>query len=315
YWETTPPTISEKNQSRTFFTQKATPQFLRSIARFREFPESDVPEVAFVGRSNVGKSSLLNALVNSNAGTKSAILARTSATPGCTRTMNLYGLGPKDGGVRIKPGKNNGHDRIVGVGGVLLVDLPGYGEGSLAEWGAEIMKYLTRRKQLRRVFVLVDALHGVKEKDLSLLAALRLAGVPHQVVLSKVDRVYVPKAKRLDRISKGVVSKLVQPLGTLEEARERMLDVKETIQPAVGAGALGELLSVSAEVRVDENRLGVDGVRFAILRAAGFRFEVESASGKQKMGKFSAGSRSVYVPSQREHVSAVDGKKNKMVWA
>lgn len=278
YWETNPPSVSQKKQAQKYFTKDNKAQFLRSVALFRKFPEGDVPEVAFVGRSNVGKSSLLNALVN--AGDKE-ILARTSSTPGCTRTMNLYGMGGKEG-VRIKLGKNNGHDRIVGIGGMLIVDLPGYGEGSLSEWGTEIMKYLTKRKQLRRVFILIDAVHGVKSKDLSLLASLRLAGVPHQVILSKLDRLYVPSAKKLERISRAPGAKGVEPLGSLEGTREKFTKIREDIEPGVGAGALGELIGVSAEVCVDGNMLGMDNVRFAVLQASGFKFAQEGPKKKSK---------------------------------
>ena len=234
-----------------------------------------MPEVAFVGRSNAGKSSLLNAIVHADATLSGKVkeLARVSKTPGCTRMMNLYGVGPGDG-VRIKPGKSGGHDRIVGIGGLLIVDLPGYGEGSLTEWGTEIMKYLVNRKQLRRVFVLVDAEHGIKDKDRSLLASLRLAGVSHQVVLSKLDKVWVPSGtgdeKPVRREAKVRKKREVKAKGDLAALRRRMEKVRLEVQPKVGGGAaLGELLGVSSEVLVSGKRLGVDAVRVAVLRAAG----------------------------------------------
>jgi GTP-binding protein len=187
--------------------------------------------------------------------------------------MNLYGIGPGDG-VRLKPGRSGGFDRIVGIGGVLVVDLPGYGEGSLNEWGREIMKYLTQRKQLRRVFVLVDAEHGLKDKDRSLLASLRLAGVPHQVLLSKIDKVFIPKTKNLARVYRGEKeSRSVAPKGSADDLRLKMVAIREEIQPRVGGGALGELLGVSSEVLVDGKRLGIDALRVAVLRAAGAKFE------------------------------------------
>lgn len=268
YWETIPPTATQKQQADQWFTKQAKPQFLRSVALFRQFPVSDVPEIAFVGRSNVGKSSLLNALVNADI---KQGLARTSKTPGCTRTLNLYGVGPHDG-VRVKPGKNNGHDRIVGVGGLMIVDLPGYGEGSLAEWGTEIMKYLVNRKQLRRVFLLVDAAHGIKDGDRSLMHSLRLAGVPHQVILSKMDRVYLPKGKDIKRMDNKAKNTL-EPRGSVEGVIQKMKEIQEEIQPPTGAGALGELLSVSAEVNVGGRKLGIDAVRVAVLQAAGVKFD------------------------------------------
>lgn len=275
YWETIPPTAVQKSQASHYFS-KNRPQFLRSVAFFRQFPESDVPEVAFVGRSNVGKSSLLNAIVDKDI---KQVLARTSKTPGCTRTMNLYGIGPGDG-VRIKPGRSGGHDKIVGVGGLLIVDLPGYGEGSLVQWGVEIMKYLTNRKQLRRVFVLVDASHGIKDKDRSLLATLRLAGIPHQVLLSKVDKIYVPVSRSLAKYNRpNAMTSALRSLGSVEDVRKIMGDVRKEIQPPVGGGALGELLAVSSEVLADGKGLGIDSVRVAVLRAAGVNFEAKKGKG------------------------------------
>ncbi|CAA9956452.1 GTP-binding protein engB [Pyrenophora teres f. maculata] len=264
YWESLPPTIAQKSQANHFFTNHGkTAKLLRSMAQFRLFPESDVPEVAFVGRSNVGKSSLLNTLVNADI---RALLARTSATPGFTKTMNLYGLGPGNG-VTIKQ-QPDGRDKIVGKNGLTIVDMPGYGEGSLAAWGTEILKYIQNRKQLRRVFVLIDAQHGVKDKDRSLLATLRLSGVSHQVILSKLDKIFIPQAKEIKRYD-GKSPRVLKPKGTMIGLRHTMEDLKEDIQPKVGGGALGEILGVSAETVVDGKRLGVDHVRYAVLKAVG----------------------------------------------
>ncbi|KAJ4360650.1 uncharacterized protein N0V89_001216 [Didymosphaeria variabile] len=272
YWETMPPTMTQRTQAQHFFTKNASPKFLQSVAFFRAFPDSNVPEIAFVGRSNVGKSSLLNAIVNAD--TK-ALLARTSSTPGFTKTMNLYGLGPQ-GGVHFKK-QPSGHGKIVGTGGITIVDMPGYGEGSLSEWGQEIMKYLQGRKQLRRVFVLIDAQHGVKDKDRSLLASLRLGGISHQVILSKVDKIYLPQAKTIKRFDGKRLDKL-KPKGTMEGLRKTMEKLREEIQPPNGAGAIGEILACSSEVLVDERRLGIDAVRFAMLQAMGFQFRTDQSA-------------------------------------
>jgi GTP-binding protein len=264
YWESYPPTIAQKTQANHFFTNHGkNAKLLRSVAQFRLFPESDVPEVAFVGRSNVGKSSLLNAVVNADI---KALLARTSATPGFTKTMNLYGLGAGNG-VTLKK-QPNGRDKIVGLGGLTIVDMPGYGEGSLSSWGIEILKYIRSRKQLRRVFVLLDAEHGIKDKDRSLLATLRLSGVSHQIILSKLDKLYIPNAKMIKRFD-GKSLKRLSAKGTVTGLRMAMEKLKLDIQPPVGGGALGEILGVSAETLVDGKRLGIDHVRFAVLKAAG----------------------------------------------
>ncbi len=236
-------------------------------------PQSDVPEVAFVGRSNVGKSSLLNAIVNADI---KALLARTSARPGFTKTMNFYGLGPGNGVVlKQMPG---GKHKILGHGGLTIVDMPGYGQGSLTAWGVEIMKYIQSRAQLRRVFVLLDAQQGVTDKDKSLLASLRLAGVSHQIILSKIDKVYIPPAREIKRYDGKALVRL-RSKGVLEDV-DRVFDkVRKDIQPAVGGGALGEILACSAETRVDGKRMGIDHVRYAVLKAVGLDGAVGSFKG------------------------------------
>lgn len=264
YWESFPPTAIQKQQSNQFFVNNGkNARLLRSIAHFRLVPESDVPEVAFVGRSNVGKSSLLNAVVNANI---KSLLARTSSTPGFTKTMNFYGVGGSNG-ITIQK-QPDGRDKIVGMKGLTIVDMPGYGEGSLSKWGIEIMKYIQSRKQLRRVFVLLDAQHGIKDKDRSLLASLRLAGVSHQVILSKMDKLYIPKAKEVRRFDGKAISKL-KSKGTIEGLRKVMQEIKAEIQPPYGGGALGEILGCSSETLVDGKRLGIECVRYAVLKAAG----------------------------------------------
>jgi GTP-binding protein len=134
------------------------------------------------------------------------------------------------------------------------------------------MKYLMNRKQLRRVFLLIDASHGVKDSDRSLMSSLRLAGVPHQVILSKVDRVYLPKGRDITRFDNKAKNSL-KPFGSVETISKKMEEVKAEIKPPKGAGALGELLSVSAEVLVGGRKLGIDAVRVAVLQAAGVQFD------------------------------------------
>ncbi len=125
-------------------------------------------EVAFAGRSNVGKSSLINALTGRNA------LARTSHTPGRTQEL-IFFEGPGNAGFR-------------------LVDMPGYGYASapkakVASWTALIHKFLQGRSNLARVYVLIDARHGLKEVDLDVLKTLDKSAVSYQVVLTKADQV------------------------------------------------------------------------------------------------------------------------------
>ncbi|OAL53810.1 P-loop containing nucleoside triphosphate hydrolase protein [Pyrenochaeta sp. DS3sAY3a] len=285
WWETVPPTIYQKGQASRFFASYGrNVKMLRSVAQFRDFPASDVPEVAFVGRSNVGKSSLLNAVVSDS--NNASVVARTSATRGFTKTMNLYGIGTGTG-VSLKR-MPNGTDKIVALRGLTIVDMPGYGDGSLAEWGVEIMKYIQGRKQLRRVFVLVDAQHGLKDKDRSLLASLRLAGVSHQVVLSKIDKLYIPASNTAPKRAVGKALRKVAPKGSPELVRAEMEKLRPEIQPG-GGGALGEILAVSAETVVGGQRLGIDDLRFAVLKAVGLEGDpmgvrVKAESGVEEDG-------------------------------
>lgn len=141
-------------------------EFVISAARPGQFPPGNLPEVAFAGRSNVGKSSLLNMLVGRRA------LARTSATPGKTQQINFFRL----------------DDRLH------LVDLPGYGFARVSKsdriaWARLIERYLTDRQTLRLVVSLVDIRHKPTTLDLDMFDWLEAVGVPFIVVLTKHDKV------------------------------------------------------------------------------------------------------------------------------
>ncbi|MBK6896292.1 MAG: YihA family ribosome biogenesis GTP-binding protein [Alphaproteobacteria bacterium] len=140
--------------------------FMLGVAGLEQLPETDRPEVAFAGRSNVGKSSLVNAL------TGRKTLARTSNTPGRTQQLNFFNLGDA----------------------LNLVDMPGYGyakvsKTQIADWTKLIFKYLRGRANLRCVFVLVDARHGLKDSDGELMDMLDEAAVSYRVVLTKIDKI------------------------------------------------------------------------------------------------------------------------------
>lgn len=286
YFETSAPTLAHKTHANSFFdTHGKSATLLRSIAHFRTLPATSVPEVAFIGRSNVGKSSLLNAVMGCDTST---LLARTSRTPGFTKTMNLYGIGP--GGVGIKTSLQSGsglpgRETISGPRGLTIVDMPGYGSGSLSAWGVEILKYIQARKALRRVFVLLDAQHGVKERDRSVLASLRAAGVSHQVILSKVDKIYIPPASEIRRLGRGGKVKSMGQVGAL---RKRMRELLPDIQPPHGGAALGEVLACSSEVLVDGRRLGIEDVRYAVLKAVGLEGEERKGFTESKRKKRAA---------------------------
>lgn len=136
-------------------------------------PPPGLPEVAFAGRSNVGKSSLVNAL------TGRKTLARVSQTPGRTQQINFFDLG----------------------GQLVLVDLPGYGYNQAgktvaATWGQAVRQFLKGRPTLRRVCLLIDARHGPNRHDLDTMDELDRAAVNYQAVLTKVDKVKPPELKR-----------------------------------------------------------------------------------------------------------------------
>ena len=143
-------------------------EFLKSAPGLQFLPEPSVPEIAFAGRSNVGKSSLLNALTNRNK------LARTSNTPGRTQELNFFDVGQP----------------IV----LRLVDMPGYGfaeapKDMVKRWRFLINDYLRGRQVLKRALVLVDSRHGLKEVDRDVLKMLDDAAVSYHLVLTKSDKV------------------------------------------------------------------------------------------------------------------------------
>ena len=139
--------------------------FLLGIDKLVQLPESSLPEIAFAGRSNVGKSSLINALTGRKA------LARTSNTPGRTQQLNFFDLGRR----------------------LILVDLPGYGyakvsKTQVAAWTRTLKSFLRGRVALRRVCLLIDSRVGLKDLDRDMMEMLDAAAVGYQVVLTKVDK-------------------------------------------------------------------------------------------------------------------------------
>jgi GTP-binding protein len=139
--------------------------FIAGAADSSALPDETLPEIAFLGRSNVGKSSLVNAL------TTRRMLARTSQTPGRTRQINFFAL-----------------DRRL-----MLVDLPGYGyaaasKSAVASWTRLVQHYLRGRASLRRVCLLIDARHGLKEPDRPVMQLCDAAGLSYQIVLTKIDK-------------------------------------------------------------------------------------------------------------------------------
>ncbi|TMV15557.1 ribosome biogenesis GTP-binding protein YihA/YsxC [Arenibacterium halophilum] len=167
---------------RLLFAREST--FVKGVVAMSGLPPADRIEVCFAGRSNVGKSTLINALT----GTKA--LARASNTPGRTQEINYFNQGPD----------------------LYLVDLPGYGYANaplpvVEKWQRLLKQYLSGRPTLRRAFVLIDARHGVKDVDDQILRLLDTSAVTFQCVLTKVDKV---KAKDMENTLKQVRAALAK---------------------------------------------------------------------------------------------------------
>ncbi|MBR5129826.1 MAG: YihA family ribosome biogenesis GTP-binding protein [Alphaproteobacteria bacterium] len=145
---------------------KKTPEFVRGVTTIDQLPTDGLMEIAFAGRSNVGKSSLINAVTGARG------LARASNTPGRTQQLNFFKVSDK----------------------CHIVDLPGYGYASAPEkmvqaWTRLIHDYLRGRVQLRRVFLLIDARHGIKPVDEKIMKMLDGAAVTYQIILTKADKI------------------------------------------------------------------------------------------------------------------------------
>lgn len=157
------PEAAKAEEARLLFAGPV--DFVKGVVHMDGLPPADRPEVCFAGRSNVGKSSLINALTGRKG------IARASNTPGRTQEINYFALGER----------------------AYLVDLPGYGFAKapvavVAKWQALLKSYLAGRQTLRRAFCLIDSRHGVKDVDHEIMTLLDRSAVPFQVVMTKTDK-------------------------------------------------------------------------------------------------------------------------------
>ncbi|PYH46881.1 translation initiation/elongation factor MRX8 [Aspergillus saccharolyticus JOP 1030-1] len=263
YYETQCPTEGQLAYANKFFTpSRHSPVKLWSASKFRTTPiESHEPEVCFLGRSNVGKSSLLNTIMGDE-------ICYTSSKPGRTREMNAFGIG----------GTKGGESKIV------LLDMPGYGHGGRAEWGEEIMKYLEKRKQLRRVFVLIDGHHGIKIFDRKIIRLLSEYNLPYQIVVAKIDKIL---AKQTGQLKSGVTERGIAALQTVH--RKLRQSFAAMARDSHGPPPLGETLTCCAAVqRAPGDYIGISAIRWAIIKAAGYDANVDAEGNVIKPEKVKA---------------------------
>lgn len=244
HWDTLPPSQEQLVHAEKFFRQRPPRPFVWSAPKFHSMAFGSSPEVCFLGRSNVGKSSLLNALFGGS-------VANVSSKPGRTKMMNAFNVGDN-----TDPMKN-----------LVVLDMPGYGKGGHADWGKEVLKYLGKRKQLKRAFVLVDAEVGLKKTDEQLLAIFRKEEIPHQIVLSKVDKLLFPKNRKP---SQGALDSRMQVLKRVFDTTRRSTQPN----PEDMSGALGEIIGCCSE-RPFGQVLGINEVRHAMLQAAGLEKKMD----------------------------------------
>jgi GTP-binding protein len=176
------PDAALREKGRLLFAQQT--DFLKGVVAIDGLPADDRIEICFAGRSNVGKSTLINALTGRKA------LARTSNTPGRTQEINFFTAADSH----------------------YLVDLPGYGYANaplpvVEKWQRLLKKYLSGRRSLRRAFVLIDARHGVKSVDEEILSLLDSAAVTFQCVLTKADKIKTHEQEALLQQVRGALSK------------------------------------------------------------------------------------------------------------
>lgn len=197
--------------------------FIRGVPSMKFLPPEGPAEVAFAGRSNVGKSSLINALIGQKG------LARTSNTPGRTQELNYF----------VPDGYSGEGDDLPPMA---LVDMPGYGyaqapKAQVDAWTRLVFDYLRGRATLKRVYVLIDARHGIKKNDEEVLSLLDKAAVSYQIVLTKTDKIKAPGLARLLDITAETIRKrpaaFPEVLATSSEKHRGLDELRQAILSTV----------------------------------------------------------------------------------
>jgi GTP-binding protein len=188
--------------------------FVKGVVSVDGLPDEPIPEVAFAGRSNVGKSSLLNAMLGQGG------LARTSNTPGRTREVNFFRLGDA----------------------LHIVDMPGYGyarapKAMVAGWQRLVYDYLRGRRQLARVFHLIDSRHGVKPNDRDAMTVMDKSAVSYQLVLTKIDKL---KRQELEAVEAATLAEIAKHgaaypilLATSAEKKTGIDELRQAVAQAI----------------------------------------------------------------------------------
>ncbi|MCA0277107.1 MAG: ribosome biogenesis GTP-binding protein YihA/YsxC [Proteobacteria bacterium] len=200
--------------------------FIRGVPAMKFLPPEGPPEIAFAGRSNVGKSSLINGLVRQGG------LARTSNTPGRTQELNYF----------VPDGYSGAEGDLPPMA---LVDMPGYGYAKAPKeqvdaWTKLVFDYLRGRVTLKRVYVLIDSRHGIKKNDEEVLTLLDKAAISYQIVLTKTDKI---KAAGVPRLIEETLAKIKKRaaafpvvLATSSEKNEGMDELRAAIALVVNGG-------------------------------------------------------------------------------
>ena len=204
---------AERAKADALFRQPCT--FVKGVVDVAGLPADTIPEVAFAGRSNVGKSSLLNALLNNKG------LARTSNTPGRTRELNYFLLGDA----------------------LHIVDMPGYGYARASKslvhsWNHLIKAYLRGRTQLKRVFLLIDSRHGVKENDTATMELMDKSAMSYQLVLTKTDKLKPSEVPGVIEAAAAAAAKhgaaYPEIVATSAEKKQGMDELRQAVARSLG---------------------------------------------------------------------------------